>query len=157
MPYADSLLARGVISGGAMANLLRRINDISRDRSRPPMVGPEMAPRGGPRTYTGASGEKIVAPNYGETIKGPAIRAGKDVFQGANHGDALDNLREAYPYEKYKEAVNSLEEGFVTSHGRFVGREEALDIAKRGSQYQTAGHDYPEALVTENLQTPKEK
>ncbi len=84
-------------------------------------------------------------------IKAPAIRAGKDVFEGVNHGDALDNLRNIYPYDKYKQAVNNIEEGFTTSAGNFVNREEALNIARKTGQYQNAGYNYPDTLVTENL------
>lgn len=71
MPYLDSLVARGVISPDALDGLLQRVADpSSRDRSQPPALGPEMGPRGGARTYTGASGDKVVAPDYGAQARG---------------------------------------------------------------------------------------
>lgn len=43
-----------------------------KDKALGPHVGPEVVPRGGPRTYTGASGEKIIAPDYGKPDKSAA-------------------------------------------------------------------------------------
>jgi len=63
-----------------------------------------------------------------ERIKAPAIKVGKETFEGANnHGDALEAYTKKYPnkeidYSKYQE-------GFTTSKGRFVDREEAAKIA----------------------------
>jgi len=71
MPVDPSALAaRGLISDDALENLLSRVADVPGNRgSYPPGQGPggpEMAPRGSARTYTGASGEKIVAPVRGQ-------------------------------------------------------------------------------------------
>jgi hypothetical protein len=41
-----------------------------KDNPLTPHLGPEMGPRMGPSTYTGASGNKVVAPNYGKPLEG---------------------------------------------------------------------------------------
>lgn len=58
----DSLIARGVISPGAAERLYQNIAQVPRDLSQQPHIGPEMG-RGGGRA--GASGEKVIAPDYG--------------------------------------------------------------------------------------------
>lgn len=82
-----------------------------------------LAPLGVPHKIGGEGGGGGV-----ETIKSPAVRhteSGK-VFEEMNHGlatmKAEDSLGQSLNY-------NHLEDGFTTSHGRFVDRMTARDIA----------------------------
>jgi len=65
-----------------------------------------------------------------ETISAAAIRYEDELYTGTNHGQALDQLMEARPRFKEKD----IEEGFVTSTGRFVNRREADQIAFNAGQ-----------------------
>lgn len=89
------------------------------------------------------------------TIQGPekiasaAYKVGDRVFQAPIHAVARDDamaalglkrerdLIDAQPGENLSEKLkaNSNAEGFVTSTGRFVGREEAQEIAKKQNQF----------------------
>lgn len=67
-----------------------------------------------------------------ETIKEAAIKIGDKVFTGQIHADAFDAAQE-------KGFVNfkNVEGGFITSTGRFVGRVEAQEIAKKNDQLKS--------------------
>lgn len=66
-----------------------------------------------------------------ESIRAAALRsASGEVFEGTTHGDAATNLFKAGQQLHPKEAGD----GFVTSSGRFVNRDEALDIAEKAHQ-----------------------
>lgn len=77
-----------------------------------------------------------------EKIKAAAVKINEQVFEGANHTDALQQAAEAAGVTleemadrlpKEKSDVN----GFVTTDGRYVDREEAYRIAKAAEQINT--------------------
>ncbi len=65
-----------------------------------------------------------------ERIKASAVRYKGQIFTGQTHGDALLVLEEAFPDYRARE----VEDGFVTSSGRYVDRTEAREIAKKNDQ-----------------------
>lgn len=65
-----------------------------------------------------------------ETVGKAALQIGGETFTGQNHGEAFEKFMTKYPegdFSKFKD-------GFMTSKGRFVSREEAFDIAKKQDQ-----------------------
>ncbi|HEY4489064.1 MAG TPA: hypothetical protein VJA87_01125 [Candidatus Paceibacterota bacterium] len=67
-----------------------------------------------------------------EKITAAAIRCEGVIFSGSTHADAFLALKEKSPEWNWDE--HTLEDGFVTSSGRFVSREEASQIAKNANQ-----------------------
>lgn len=63
-----------------------------------------------------------------ESVRSAAILWNGEVYAAATHGMALLNLKKTHP--EYR----AVSEGFVTSTGRFVSREEAKEIAERAEQ-----------------------
>jgi len=87
----------------------------------------------------------------GETIKAAALRLGGQVFTGRDHLVAYDKVN---PHGKLTQGqMDNLEDGFVTSTGRFVDRHEAARIAKAARQYGERQHyrqpGTPEGLLAE--------
>lgn len=68
-----------------------------------------------------------------ETITLSAIRLGEDIFTGKNHIDAISEMEGEYP-DWAEDQECKPEDGFITSTGRFVQRDEAGLIAKRAGQ-----------------------
>jgi len=60
------------------------------------------------------------------------LRYRDEIFTGENHGAALTSLEDAEPY--YEE--ENIEEGYVTSTGRFVERKEGYRIAVENEQIE---------------------
>lgn len=94
-------------------------------------VGPGGAPRGSPFARSVPRTENTMsAPSVGaspEMIKSPALKLRGEVFEGANHGEAFVNAGE--PND-----MRGFQDGFTTTHGRFVSRQEAMEIAQRNDQ-----------------------
>lgn len=69
-----------------------------------------------------------------EKVAQPAIK-GQDgkVYTGVNHGDAYNKYEGTFK-DVFDKGRNKYEEGFTTSTGRFVDREEAMKIAKKNDQ-----------------------
>jgi hypothetical protein len=67
-----------------------------------------------------------------EKIVSGAIRYKGEVFTGQFHADAVRKIWELYP--ETQEDMSDLEEGFMTSTGRFVDRKEAGEIAEKATQ-----------------------
>ena len=65
-----------------------------------------------------------------EKIKSAALEYNGETFLGANHGLAFGALMQAHP----DYALDSIRDGFITSTGRFVSREEADHIAVMNGQ-----------------------
>lgn len=67
----------------------------------------------------------------GEKVVAAALSSGGVIFIGRNHGEAMERLIEERP-----DLASGLEieEGFVTTEGRFVTREEAHAIAEKEGQ-----------------------
>lgn len=68
-----------------------------------------------------------------ETLKAAALKVGDQVFSGATHGDAFEAAIGAGISEDAL-GLASRDSGFVTSTGRYVGREDALSIAQASGQ-----------------------
>lgn len=70
-----------------------------------------------------------------ESIKAAALRYKGEIFTGPTHADAVCVLEETYPDYRARE----VEDGFVTSTGRYVDRDEALAIAQGKDQVKPGG------------------
>ncbi len=74
-------------------------------------------------------------PKERESIKAAATRYGDEIFTGAFHGDSYAAFLAAHPEsEGVSEQDLGLENGFLTSNGRFVSSQEALEIAWHSKQ-----------------------
>lgn len=62
-----------------------------------------------------------------EKVTKAAIRVHGEIFTGKTHGEAMIQMEEKYP--DWLESKASVEDGFITSTGRFINREEAGKIA----------------------------
>ncbi len=74
--------------------------------------------------------EKLVSET--ERITASAIKIGERLFTGNTHSDAIGQMQEVYP--KWVDSGLDAVDGFVTSTGRFVLRDEAGEIAQRARQ-----------------------
>ncbi|GAB2178710.1 hypothetical protein [Dongia sp. agr-C8] len=75
-----------------------------------------------------------------ETLKAAALKVGDRVFTGQTHADAFDAAIAAGISEDALGLANR-DSGFVTSTGRYVGREDALSIAQEsGQKYRRVGN-----------------
>jgi hypothetical protein len=97
-----------------------------------------------PAGAVGMSGAKMPA----EKIAGAAFKYGDEVFQGMNHGDAYEAAVKKLGFDPFaagtgSAGANTAERrglnGFLTSTGRFVSREEALRIAEAANQAKSSG------------------
>lgn len=71
-----------------------------------------------------------------ECIVDAAIEYEGQIFTGASHGHAIGKLKEAIPDVNEDKLLAQMEEsdGFVTSLGRFVSRQEGWRIAYKANQ-----------------------
>jgi len=74
----------------------------------------------------GVEGESV------ERIDAAAVQYGDDVFVGINHGEAYEKLTAIHP--EIIAANADIKNGFLTSTGRFVSRDEASVIADKAEQ-----------------------
>lgn len=65
-----------------------------------------------------------------ERVTAAALRDGKDVYTGTSHLDVMLKNRNV--------DLNRVEDGFVTSHGRFVSRQQAMEVVKKSEQALTS-------------------
>lgn len=75
-----------------------------------------------------------------------------EVVHGHRHCHCLDVVRARPNFDR--EALIASEQGFVTSAGRFVGREQAMEIQKqsgRPSKYSKDGQHHGDLLFSEDL------
>lgn len=96
-----------------------------------------------------------------EKIKTAAIQVNEKTYEGQIHGDALDKYlaehpelnHDTFPHDNYKE-------GYLTSKGRFVDREEGAQIAREQKQLKPVenipgedikSHDDIKTLMAEDL------
>jgi len=70
-----------------------------------------------------------------ERIKSAALRYKDQIFEGENHGIALGNLGEAHPDIDMSRFYSDVDQGFTTSTGRFISREEAADMVGANKSY----------------------
>jgi hypothetical protein len=89
--------------------------------------------------------------------------ASGQVFTGASHMEstqaawkALGREPKGSPWLRDEQVFEGLEQGFLTSEGRFVSREEAAKIAERAAQYKEAGYPKYDSmdLEVEKAQPP---
>jgi N12 class adenine-specific DNA methylase len=83
-----------------------------------------------------------------EKVISAAVSAGGRIFTGVLHSDAWGAAERAFPYD-YDLRQHPEDEGYVTSTGRFVDREEAWEIAQDRNQIVDK-EDGPN-LASENL------
>ena len=79
-----------------------------------------------------------------ETISTAALKYREKIFTGVNHLLALTEAQKEHPGLEFSEVQN----GFLTSQGRFVDRDEADLIAKLSGQIKRSwrGHLHSEEL-----------
>jgi hypothetical protein len=76
-----------------------------------------------------------------EKVKSAALQYKGQTYEGLNHGYALGDIM-----DKFGDiAMKDIKDGFTTTHGRFVSREEAFDLAKgQGQIHQKVLDSIPE-------------
>lgn len=65
-----------------------------------------------------------------EKIGKAAVFHGRRIYTGITHADAYEKFAD----DKHEKGQPLAGEGFVTSKGRYVGRQEAIPIAEKASQ-----------------------
>lgn len=85
-------------------------------------------------------------PAVGEHIHAAAVKLGDKIYTGATHADALESAAKVLgrPADDILNSINASGQqhelgGFLTSSGRFVGRDEATKIADVASQLRRRG------------------
>lgn len=104
--------------------LVRRIAEVNKD---PIGTNPKLSEFGG-----GGGGVSVP-----ETVKSAALRIPStgEVFEGANHGHAFGDIMDKYPnLDMNNFGKLGIQDGFTTSKGRFISREEAMSLAIRRNQ-----------------------
>ena len=71
-----------------------------------------------------------------------------EIFTGRNHQEAIEKLERKYP-EWAAEQYDVYVDGFVTSSGRFVSRDEAGRIARKGEQLNHLPDEHKRGAETE--------
>lgn len=71
---------------------------------------------------------------FEETVSKAALQYKGELFEGKNHGFALGDIMDKHPDIDLKDWQKDIKEGFTTSHGRFISREEAFDMARDKGQ-----------------------
>lgn len=89
-----------------------------------------MAPLGVPKKVEGEGGGGI------EKIRSPAVQhpTTGEIYEDMNHGLAAEKAEEALGFPEGFNPYTDLNHGFTTTHGRFVGRQEANTIADAAAQ-----------------------
>jgi predicted GNAT family acetyltransferase len=85
-----------------------------------------------------------------ERITGAAVRVGDEIFAASTHAIAADNARYLRGVDISKLDLADID-GFATSTGRYVSREEAAQIAERADQVR-AEHKGGQRLETSTLE-----
>ena len=83
------------------------------------------------------------------TIGPAAIRCRGHIFTGANHLEAYEKLRRTLPYVPNEELKEC--DGFLTSEGQYVCREDALAIASAANQIAADAPKASTELRSEHL------
>lgn len=89
------------------------------------------------------------AENKEERIKAAAIRFHGEIFTGPSHADAIFELEKAHPGFDYHDIDSEDTQGFVTTNGRWVNREDARKIVNRTGQMKQTLE--PDGLISEDL------
>jgi hypothetical protein len=90
-----------------------------------------------------------------EKIICAAVRYENKVWYGHRHMYAMDAQRDELSYEMSRKEMNMKEvqrdQGFVTSEGRYVDREEGWDIAMKAGQINERDRNSIGTLYSEDL------
>lgn len=118
--YLDSLVARGLISPDALQNVTYL---YSNRPGMPQIVGPEMAPKTGPRQYYGSSGQKVIAPDYANSNQyGMVNRSGRRVETDPDFDHLIDSIK------SYKGDMQATIDGYRDSYANNPRPERLDDI-----------------------------
>lgn len=94
-----------------------------------------------------------------ERIIASAIKFGDEIFTGKTHVYAIEALEEAHP--DWPDSDVRPEDGFMTSAGRFVQRDEAGAIARKAEQLDhldsKKGRDAADFLDSHHIEELKPK
>jgi hypothetical protein len=83
-----------------------------------------------------------------EKVGRAALKYNDEVFTGVNHGDAFGHLEKKFKDFDFKQ----VKDGFITTNGRFVSREEATAIAEQAKQIgKGEGTNSGLGLISEDL------
>ncbi|MDO8561961.1 MAG: hypothetical protein Q7S05_04005 [bacterium] len=74
---------------------------------------------------------KVELKNEGETISTAAIEYRGETFTGVNHAKAIDELKKVHPDITWGRDIRA---GFLTTKGRFVEMNEAVNILRRNKR-----------------------
>src|SRR3989338_53621 len=85
-----------------------------------------------------------------EHIVAAALDFQGEIYTGRTHADALNALEEVYP-DWADMDVKSPRDGFMTSAGRFVERDEAGEIADKAGQLDALGSHSKQRRSSEYL------
>ena len=69
-----------------------------------------------------------------EKVKIAAVRIGEDVFTGQMHFMAMDEAKRTL--SNFDDLKDTMEQGFVTTTGRFISRDEAGKLADEAGQLE---------------------
>lgn len=67
-----------------------------------------------------------------EQLKSPAVSFGGTIYEGPNHAYIRSMIAREHP--EFDEGLRMHTDGFVTSRGRFVNRQEGYDLAEEAQQ-----------------------
>lgn len=84
-----------------------------------------------------------------EKIRCAAIVFLGETFEGATHVEAIEKLQGKYPGWATK-PESGLQDGFMTTHSRFIDRKEAYNIARETNQMKGKSA-IPNSLRVEDL------
>lgn len=107
--------------------------------------------------------ESAKVPEELDQINGPSavryrIDNDTEVYAGQLHIDAFEKFDAAHPELELARTSGDLrlEEGFITTSGRFVNPNEALEIAHRSRQLQEGVIQRRSRLLSTDLKDPEE-
>lgn len=106
----------------------------------------------------GERDQKLLPPPEPEKVGKAALQYKDQIFEGQNHGMALNDIMEKYPDDEFRIGTKpgQIRDGFMTTKGRFVSREEAMTIARAQDQLEPNAKKAVEAsdssmLLSEDL------
>jgi hypothetical protein len=89
-----------------------------------------------------------------ETVVAAAIRFKKKIYTGVTHAEAFEKLEEEHPNLSDDEIIRSMDsDGFITSRGRYIDRNDAMMVAAMAEQIKDVdeerGYLVSEALLSQ--------
>lgn len=117
-----------------LSNPVLHISDIKTASPRVTITDDDINTGIGLALAFSGGGLKTAGTEAAETVGKAALQYKGKTYEGANHGFALGDLMDAHKTEDFGALMGDVKQGFTTSKGRFVSREEAFDIAKKQDQ-----------------------